>query len=159
NPILPMWLPAINFGGADPKIVFNNVSPRVGFTYDLMGNGKTVARANYAMYWGQVGTGNVSGQINPVTAAFVRFPWTNASGIKTTINPNDSRTGLANVLVFGGNYDPANPGFLGTANTIDPNLKNDRTNEFIVGLDREIGAGFAAGINYIWRRYDNFQRV
>src|SRR5439155_784282 len=41
-------------------------------------------------------------------------------------------------------------------NTIDPNLKNDRTSEVIVGLDREIGAGFAVGGNYIWRKYDNF---
>src|SRR5262249_39226977 len=30
------------------------------------------------------------------------------------------------------------------------------TNEVIVGLDREIGAGFAVGANYIWRKYDNF---
>src|SRR5206468_9116145 len=55
-----------------------------------------------------------------------------------------------------GNWDPANPGSPTTANTIDPNLKNDRTNEIIVGLDREIGAGFAVGGNYIWRKYDNF---
>ena len=43
-----------------------------------------------------------------------------------------------------------------TANTVDPNFKNDRTDEFIVGIDREIGSGFAAGVNYIWRRYYNF---
>ena len=40
-----------------------------------------------------------------------------------------------------------------SANTVDPNLKNDTTDEFIVGLDHEIGAGFAVGANYIWRRY------
>ena len=37
-------------------------------TYDLQGNGKTLAQANYARYFGQVGTGGISGQINPVTA-------------------------------------------------------------------------------------------
>ena len=41
-------------------------------------------------------------------------------------------------------------------NSVDPNLKNDTTDEFIVGVDREIGAGFAVGANYIWRRYGNF---
>jgi hypothetical protein len=40
---------------------------------------------------------------------------------------------------------------------VDPNLKNDRTDEFIVGVDHELGLGFAAGANYIWRRYTNFQ--
>ena len=44
-----------------------------------------------------------------------------------------------------------------SANSVDPNLKNDTTDEFIVGVDREIGAGFAVGANYIWRRYGNFQ--
>ncbi|MBI3400546.1 MAG: TonB-dependent receptor [Acidobacteria bacterium] len=156
NPLFADWLPGISFAGADPKVTFNNFSPRVGFTYDLQGNGKTIARANFARYYGQVGTGGVSSQINPVTAANVRFPWTDANGDKV-IQPNEVLTGRANILSFGGNYDPANPSFLGTQNTVDPNLKNDTTDEFIVGFDREIGAGFAAGVNYIWRRYAGFQ--
>ena len=43
-----------------------------------------------------------------------------------------------------------------SANSVDPNLKNDTTDEFIVGGDREVGRGFAVGANYIWRRYGNF---
>jgi hypothetical protein len=156
NPMFPDWLPAINFAGADPKVAFKNFSPRVGFTYDLAGDGKTIARANYAAYYGQVGTGGYSNQINPVTAATVRFPWNDANH-DGVIQPSEVLTGLKNVTAFSGNYDPANPSFLGTANTIDPNLKNDKTAEFIVGIDHEIGAGFAAGINYIWRRYSDFQ--
>jgi hypothetical protein len=155
NPILPDWLPAITFGGADPKVRFHDFSPRVGMTYDLQGNGKTIAHANYARYFGQVGTGGISGQINPVTAASVRFPWTDANGDKF-IQANEVLTGLENVLNFTGNYDPANPGAVTTANTIDPNFKNDTTDEVIVGLDREIGRGFAVGANYIWRSYYNF---
>ncbi len=44
-----------------------------------------------------------------------------------------------------------------SANSVDPNLKNDTTDEIIVGVDREIGIGFAVGANYIWRRYSDFQ--
>src|SRR5262249_15365468 len=54
-------------------------------------------------------------------------------------------------------WNPAAPGSPTTANSVDSNLKNDRTDEFIVGFDREIGAGFAVGANYVWRRYTNFQ--
>jgi hypothetical protein len=61
------------------------------------------------------------------------------------------------VLATGGNYNPSNPSAVGTLNTIDPNLKNDVTDEFIVGFDREVGAGFALGVNYIWRKYGDFQ--
>jgi hypothetical protein len=156
NPLLPQWLPAITFAGADPGVAFNNFSPRLGLTYDMQGNGKTVARANYARYYGQVGTGGVSGQINPVSAANVRFPWNDANGDKI-VQVGEVPASLANVLNFGGNYDPSNPTLLGTKNTVDPNLKNDTTDEFIVGVDHEIGAGFAAGVNYIWRRYAGFQ--
>jgi hypothetical protein len=156
NPLLPDWLPAVNFAGADPGVVFNDFSPRLGLTYDIQGNGRTIARANYARYYGQVGTGGVSTSINPLNAANVRFAWNDANGDKV-IQANEVVTGSSNVLSSGGNYDPNNPSFNGTANTISPDLKNDTTDEFIVGADKEIGRGFAVGASYIWRRYANFQ--
>jgi hypothetical protein len=156
NQILPDWLPAAGYDGADPGIVFNDFSPRIGFTYDVNANGKTLARANFARYYGQVGTGQIASQLNPVNAAFVRFPWTDANGDKF-VQANEVLTGVNNVLATGGNYNPSNPAAIGTLNTVDPNLKNDVTDELIVGLDREIGSGFAVGVNYIWRKYGDFQ--
>jgi hypothetical protein len=155
NPILPDWLPAINFPGANPKVSYNDFSPRLGATYDLSGNGRTVAHANYARYYGQVGTGGVAFQVNPVNAAFVRFPWNDANGDKI-VQANEILTGLPNVLSFGGNYDPANPGAATTSNTIDPKLKDDTTDEVIIGLDKDLGHGVGVGANYIWRSYYNF---
>jgi hypothetical protein len=155
NPIFPQWLPGITFAGVDPKIVFNNFSPRLGLTYNVTGDGKTVVKGAYARYYGQVGTGGISGNINPVTAASVRFPWTDANGDKVA-QASEINASLANVLFFTGNYDPKNPGLLGTTNTIDPNVKNDTTDEVIAGVDHELAAGFAVGANYVWRRYGNF---
>ena len=158
NPLVPFLLPAVNFPGADPNLAFNNFSPRVGFTYDLRGNGKTLAKANYASYWGQVGTGGVSGILNPVTRVSVRYPWVDLNGDKF-VQANEVQLGPTNgrnPLAVTGNWDPADPSNPSTANTVDPNFKNDRTDEFILGLDREVGLGFAAGVNYVWRRYTNF---
>src|SRR4030095_910809 len=67
NPLAPAILPGLNFPGADPGVKFNDISPRLAVTYDLTGNGKTLAKANWAMYYGQVGTGGVSGIVNPVS--------------------------------------------------------------------------------------------
>jgi hypothetical protein len=159
NPLVPQLLPGIAFPGADPGVKFNNFSPRLGFTYDLTGTGKTLAKVNYAMYWGQVGTGGISSQINPVTRVSVRYPWIDLNGDKfvqaneVQLGSNGGRTPLA----VTGNWDPNNPTAVTTANTVDPNLKNDRTDEFIVGFDHEIAPGFAAGASYIWRRYGGFQ--
>ncbi|HEY7288684.1 MAG TPA: carboxypeptidase regulatory-like domain-containing protein [Vicinamibacterales bacterium] len=154
NPLIPAWLPAVSFAGVDPGIVFNNFSPRLGLTYDLRGNGKTVARANYAAYWGQVGTGGVSNQLNPVSRVSVRYPWVDLNGDKF-VEANEI-VASNKPLAVTGNWDPNNPTAVTTANTVDPNLKNDRTDEFILGVDHEVGGGFAVGANYIWRRYANF---
>jgi hypothetical protein len=165
SPLTPTILPAVAFGGADPSVIFNNYSPRLGFTYDLKGDGKTLARANYAMYWGQVGNGGVASQINPVTSVTLRYKWLDANH-DTVVQPNEIYDSNNVALLAGGNsakflnqtgnWDPTAPGSPTTKNTIDPNLQNDRTDEVILGMDHEIGAGFAVGGNYIWRRYSDF---
>jgi hypothetical protein len=156
--LVPTLLPAVTFGGVDPKIVFHNFSPRLGLTYDIHGNGKTIARANYARYYGQVGNGGVAGQVNPLSSVTVRYPWTDLNGdqIAQANEVFPSGGNFANFQSLSGNWDPSNPSSPTTANTIDPKLKNDTTDEFIVGGSREIGGGFAVDANYIWRRYDNF---
>src|SRR5262245_36978940 len=154
NPLVPAWLPAVAFPGVDPGIVFNNFSPRLGLTYDVRGTGKTLARANYASYWGQVGTGGVANQLNPLSRVSVRYPWIDANGDKF-VQANEIGVS-SRPLAVTGNWDPNNPSAVTTANTVDSDLKNDRTDEIIAGVEQEIGAGFAVGVNYIWRRYANF---
>ena len=102
--------------------------------------------------------------VNPVTAVTVRYKWLDANH-DTVVQPGEIFDGNNVALLSGGNpasflfesgnWDPANPGSPTTRNTIDPNLKNDSTHEVIIGADREVGAGFAVGANYIWRRYYN----
>jgi hypothetical protein len=84
----------------------------------------------------------------------VRYPWVDLNGDKF-VQANEILASNKPLAVTG-NWDPNNPTAVTTANTVDPNLKNDRTDEFILGVDHEIGAGFAVGANYIWRRYANF---
>src|SRR5262249_9996303 len=52
NRITPDLLPALSFSHADSGVIYNNLSPRVGVTYDLRGNGKTILKANTGRYWG-----------------------------------------------------------------------------------------------------------
>jgi hypothetical protein len=157
NPLVPQLLPAVSFPGADPGVKFNDFSPRLGFTYDIQGNGKTLAKLNYAAYFGQVGTAGVSGIVNPVTRVSVRYPWTDLNNDKfVQANELTLTNGGRNPLAVTGNWDPENPTAVNTANTVDPNMKNDRTDEFTAGLDREVGKGFAVGVNYSWRKYVGF---
>lgn len=157
NTLLPNLLPAVSFGGIDPGIVFNNFSPRVGLTYDLEGNGRTLFRANYARYYGQVGNGGVASQVNPLTSVSVRYPWVDLNGDRI-VEPNEIMPlngNFANFQSITGNWNPLNPTAVTTANTIAPNLKNDTTDEVIVGGSRQIGHQVAVDVNYIYRYYSN----
>jgi hypothetical protein len=143
----------VTFAGADSGVVYNDISPRLGLTYDVQGTGKTVAKASYSIYYGQRSPGEGVSPLNPVNAANIRFPWTDANG-DTFVQPAELDYGR--ILSFGGNYNPDNPTQLTTTGSVDPNVQNDRTREFIIGVDHELMAGVAVGASYIWRKYDRF---
>ena len=153
NPMLPAQLPAIDFPGADADVTWKDFSPRVGFTYDLSGDGKTVVSSSYATYYGQMAPGQLSSVLAATGAVMVRYPWNDANGDKF-VTPNE--LDLNTILARSAAYDPANPGNFRTAGVVDSNVKNDRTKEFIVGFDRQLGNVMAVGASYIWRNYDRF---
>ncbi len=153
NPLAPTQLPAISFPGADADVTWNDFSPRVGMTYDFTGDGKTVGSASYAAYYGQMAPGQLSSVLAATGAIFVRYPWTDTNGDKfVSANELDFNT----ILSRSAAYNPADPTNFRTAGTVDPNVKNDQTREFIVGVDRQIGNVMAVGASYIWRKYDRF---
>jgi hypothetical protein len=152
-------LPALNFPGHDSGgVSYTNFSPRLGFTYDLLGDGRNVAKASYARYVSQVGTGSLSSTYNTVGAANLRYPWVDVNGDKFI---------QANEIVFttaiaplggsaGGNYDWRNPTSATSTGKNDPNLTAAYTDEFIIGFDKAFGTQFGVSASYIWRKYSNF---
>jgi hypothetical protein len=154
NPFFPQLMPAIDFPGVDAGIVWTDFSPRLGATYDLRGDGKTVVSTSYATYFGQMSPGQLSNQLAATGAVFVRYPWTDANGDQI-VQPSEVNTSVP-FLSKSNAYDPANPTNAFAPAVIDPNIKNDRTREFIVGFDRQVGSQMAFGASYIWRKYDQF---
>jgi hypothetical protein len=153
NPIAPAQLPAISFPGADAGVVWTDFSPRLGLTFDLTNDGKTILSSSYASYYGQLAPGQLSSVLAATGAIQVRYPWTDLNGDEfVTANELD----LTTILARSAAYDPANPTNFRTAGTVDPNVKNDRTRELIAGFDRQIGNVMAVGGSYIWRKYDRF---
>ena len=154
NPFFPTLMPAIDFPGIDAGVVWTDFSPRLGATYDLKGDGRTVLSGSYATYYGQMAPGDLSSQLAATGAVFVRYPWTDTNG-DTFVQPNEVNTSVP-FLSKSNAYDPANPTNALAPAVIDPNIKNDRTREFIVGFDRQLGTQMAFGASYIWRKYDQF---
>lgn len=154
NPFFPALMPSVNFKGADAGVVWKDFSPRAGFTYDFKGDGRNVLSASYATYFGQMGPGQLSSQLAATGAVFVRYPWTDTNG-DTFVQANEVNT-AATFLSKSTAYNPANPTSTTSPTRVDPNVKNDRTREFIVGFDRQLNAQMAVGGSYVWRKYDQF---
>jgi hypothetical protein len=154
NPFFPTLMPAIDFPGADAGVVWTDISPRVGFTYDLTGDGRNVMSASYSTYYGQMGPGQLSNELAATGAVFVRYPWNDLDG-DTFVDVNEVNTSVP-FLSKSTAYDPANPTNTGTTTIVDPDITHDRTREFILGFDRQLGSVMAVGASYIWRKYDRF---
>jgi hypothetical protein len=153
NSSYPNLLPSLDYSGNTEDIIdWQDWSPRLGLSYALDDARKTVLRASYASYASQLSFGNVSFE-NPVAASYLAYGWNDTNGDRKVqggeINFGD--------LQYYSNVNPANPGAVGTtSNKVDRDYEAKRDHEFIVGLDRELGANVAVGAAYTWRKANNW---
>src|SRR5207247_7638395 len=81
NPDFPNLLPAVNYDGSGPTIDWNDISPRVSLTYALDEARKSIVRASYARYAGQLNPGQVT-LASPVGSyyTYVAYQWKEPKG-------------------------------------------------------------------------------
>ena len=154
NETFPDRLPAAEFPGNDENLQdWKSWSPRLGLSYALDESRRTIVRASFARYYEQLAFGNVTRE-NPTSVGYLQYGWNDANGDKFVqpgeVNFNDFRASS--------NVNLANPGSVSadTVNKLDRDRKPRSDNEFIVGLDRELGASFAAGLAFTYRKSDNW---
>jgi hypothetical protein len=150
NPAFPELLPALSFAGETPSITWNDFSPRVSFSYALDASRRTVARASYARYAGQLNP--LDGTYNSPIAygyTYLAYKWKDLNGDHLA-QKNEILTSEG--VLYSTNVNPANPTALSAVNKIDPNYQASHDSEVIVGLDHELAPNFAVGAAYTWRR-------
>jgi len=149
NSAFPNVVPGISFAGYEAPFKWNTISPRAGFTYALDDARKTILRASYSRYAGQLNTGTV-GFTNPsANAGFADYRWTDLNGDHlATANEVD----LASFLNAGNGFNPANPTSVTSSSVIDPNLKPPVTQSIVAGVDRELIPNLALQVNYSYTR-------
>ncbi len=148
NASFPTVVPAVEYQGSKNLIEWNTISPRVGMSYALDQARKTVLRASYANYAEQLSFGNAAEE-NPIQYGYLAYEWKDTNGDRI-VQPNEVNL---NNFLYNFNIDPDKPGAVESSpNRIDRNLKPKRDHEVVVGIDRELGANFAVGAAYTWRR-------
>jgi hypothetical protein len=153
SPALPNVLPALTFDGKTPAVNWNDWSPRVGVTVALDDARKTVLRASYARYAGQLGPPDAT--LNspiPFGYTYLAYRWVdlNHDGL---VQRDEILTNQG--VLYAGLVDPLNPASATTLNTIDPKYHANHDNEVIVGIEREIAKDFSVGVAYTYRRGDS----
>lgn len=153
NPAFPDLLPAVSFAGDSRALVWKGVSPRLGVTWSPGQDNKTLLRASYSRYMNQLGSSDV-GASNPFyRVQILYYYWSDLnkdnrvqrseidfdSGIAdwTSIDPNNTASGFSTGRI---NYD----------------MKPPKTDEFIVGVQRELMPSFSLAANYTYRKLTNF---
>jgi hypothetical protein len=117
----------------------NNFGPRIGFSYDLYGNGKSVLRGGYGLYYGRLtngillnvllNTGNTNGQYTTL------YSPTSGSTVSPTF-PNNLATPIGTAATPAVYY-------------LGSHLQNPMVHEFDLVLQQEVGKGTVFSVSYL----------
>ena len=144
---------------------FSNFAPRASVTYDLFGNGKTSVHASYSYYFATKIT--LADSLNGLFSQ-PALTWgpnlasgacSTAAGAPCWNDANRDSVVQANELIGTPTSNNSrfniNTGvFAPAGNIVDPSTKITRTREFVTGVQHELIANLAVGVDYIYRKYD-----
>jgi TonB dependent receptor-like, beta-barrel/Carboxypeptidase regulatory-like domain len=120
--------------GLGTLYTWNVVSPRLGVTAKLTADGRTILRGSY----GRFNQGVLTGELSPIHPG--------VSSLTTT------------------EFDPSTGGYTRLVSVVDPNVnllldphtRTPRTDEYSIGIDRELPARLAVAAAYIRKTGGNF---
>jgi len=129
-------------------VKFNHIVPRIGATYDLQGDGKTVLKANYGRFAFNPGV-NLADAVSENTATqYERWPWQDLNNDR--IYQDNEKVGTSPTQKFGGR-----------ANTsLSPNLENAYTDEASGFIERQVVNDLGVRVGFVWKKdYNGWQQI
>ncbi|MEZ5286485.1 MAG: TonB-dependent receptor [Vicinamibacterales bacterium] len=119
---------------------WNQVAPRIGGTFDLSGDGRTVIKANYGLFWHNPGVG-VGSSANPnTTSKSETYSWNDANGDRIW-QPGEEGNRTAQSLE-------------GSV-ALDPNIESPITHETSVWLERQLSDTMGVRTGFVYKTQDN----
>jgi hypothetical protein len=133
---------AQTFPAVDKVISWNLFAPRVGATYDIRGNGRTVLKGFFGRYWWNPGT-DFMFTLHANSVSWYRdYQWTNDANGNRLWDPGEEGRLLA---TQGGR----------ATERFDPNVVDTYTDEATAWLERELFPNFSLRAGLIYRAVRN----
>ena len=115
----------------------NNWGPRLGVSYDVTGDAKTLVKASYGQFWLYPGA-DFASSINPNASTwYTQYRWTTDTNRNGGWDPGEQGAVLG---VSGGSVSTA----------LDPNLQNTFTRQATVYVEREVAHDFGLRSGFVW---------
>ena len=135
------WIGARDFPAQDNIIDWNTVSPRLGFSLDLFGDGETAVKGGVSRYDRLEGITLVQ-PLNRRNISFQTCPWSDGN--------NDLRA-QNNEIAF----ERCTGSLLPTLGKVDPDLKRPHQWEYTVMIQRQVGRNTSVSVGYYGRRFSD----
>jgi len=151
NVLLPqIFLPAgqtLDAPAMNDLMVYKALSPRLGLSYDLFGNGQTILRASIARYGDALLTTAVE-RLIPLSEKSVTFTWTD--------NNHDGKFDLPPIDSYvTGSYQPYSTDTATLRKSISSDIKTPTTDELTLGVTQAISKDFSLALNFVTKRGKN----
>src|SRR3954464_9745630 len=144
--LLPAVLPAVSVQKQDIGFEWKDFTPRLGLTYALGAERKTLLRASYSRFADQLGNGT-AGFLNPIAGASYRYFLSNNNG-GPTLEPGDLGPEIAPPS---GNVNPLTLQPL-QSNAVSSHLGAPLTDELLLGAEHALLPDFVVGLNLTYRK-------
>lgn len=137
----------------------DNISPRLGLTYDVFGNGRLRANASYSVYASKVANGNVGDAASPAGSPSILYWLYYGPDIANATSQEllDSVFGWFRDVGFTDNTDLLlGGGASGVTTQIRGRLESPQVREYTIGLGGQIGSNGFLRVDYQDREWSNF---
>lgn len=135
----PVTLPAQTFQETD-MFTWQSFAPRVGLIYDFSGQGRSVLKANYGLFWHNPGAG-LAGDANPnIAQKFVTYNWTDRNGDR---------------LWQAGEEGAETARQISGAISLNPDIKQPFTHEAGLFFEQQITDTLGARVGYVYKTEDD----